>query len=136
MSTPKDVAVVAAFMMEGLRDNDYDLVLSVWDNGAVGLVEEMVQYAEYCWDLAEAGLTVQPDWPGVFDYEVSSPFGVWFGERVIETGNAPTGGQCRVWLLNAVEGFFLQYEGDKENLELTNALAKALMDVKFPGDQA
>lgn len=128
MITPHDTAIVGAFFMEGMRDvGDYDDLIIRWARGCYELVYEVTRYAEYCWKLAEAGGAVTGEFYGVYDYDVSSPFGTWFAKTILETGEPPTRSQCRIWLLNAAEAFFMQGETE----EIREELSKALIGVEF-----
>ena len=112
MITPKDSAIVGAFMMEGVRDEcDYGNLLDNWDKGCYEFVYELTNYAEYCWNLAEAGHNTVDEFPGIYDYEVSSVFGSWFAARVMETGNGPNDEECRAKLLDLAKKFFVR-EGE------------------------
>ena len=128
MITPRDTTIVSAFFMEGMRDaGDYIELLEHWGRGCYELVYEVTRYAKYCWELAEAGGAVTGEFPGVYDYEVSSPFGKWFAGTIFETGEPPTCSQCRIWLLNATEAFFVR--GETEGMR--EELRKALLGVEF-----
>ena len=78
--------VSAAFFRAGLEKAGLAEVLEAWGESALSLTYELVKHAPLASSLFAAG-TVHP---GVFDYEVSVPFGIWFGEQVKQTGNAPS----------------------------------------------
>jgi len=44
---------------------------------------------------------------GVFEYEVSEPFGLWFGNEILKDANEPTQGACIEWLAEAVAEFYV-----------------------------
>lgn len=128
MITPHDTAIVGAFFMEGMRDaGDYTELLERWESGCYELVYEVTRYAKYCWELAEAGGAATGEFYGCYDYDVSSSFGEWFAKTIIETGKSPTPYQCRVWLLNAAEAFFMRGETE----EMREELSEALVGVEF-----
>lgn len=89
-----DAATSGAFMMEGLTDevrlNDlYSKYACLC--GAVELIGEMTYYAAVAWQLSRteyAARVANQDFPGVFDYEVSSEFGRWYG-AALKQGGAP-----------------------------------------------
>lgn len=93
-------------------------------SGWCGFVSELCQHAEYSDALAYAGYEAVGDYPGVYGYEVQIPFGQWFAEHYIKYNDVPTAELCRVWLINAAEGFFLA--GD----DLIDGLSEALMNVE------
>jgi hypothetical protein len=117
MVTKHDAAIEGAFLMDGLRDTvDYRAILNAWGHGYVGLVEELTLYAPLCWMLAEAGGELTGEFPGVYDYEVTSPFGLWFGEYVLDYGCVPPRTEATGWLVDAAFEFFTQVEATKEPL--------------------
>lgn len=111
------LTVVMAYRATGTLSFDK---LSGW----CGFVSDLCQHAEYSDALAYAGYEAVGDYPGVYGYEVQIPFGQWFAEYYIEYNDAPTADLCRVWLLNATEGFFLA-GGDP-----IGGLSEALMKVE------
>lgn len=99
----------AAFMMEGLHEAGYDACIKTWDQGCIELVSALVAYAPYAESLIAAAQSIgQDNFPGVFDYEVSSPFGKWFGEHLLYNGDVPSEDTAKEWLRNAVVVFFSQ----------------------------
>jgi hypothetical protein len=134
MMLPKGVAIVGAFFMEGVRDaGDYIDVLNMWNRGAVEFVVELTQYAELTWELAETGGAITGNFPGVFDYEVSSSFGTWFANRLLERCHVPEKAECIQWLLKETMSFFTWGETDPEmETRLRDALlatVKRVMEV-------
>lgn len=102
------IATTAAFMMEGLHDAGYNDCIAAWDKGCIEMVQSIVSYAPLVSRLLDA-LEMQ-DFPGVFDYEVSSPFGKWFGDYILEHGDEPPKQDACSWLSKEVESFFTQKE--------------------------
>ena len=101
----------AAFFMEGLHDccAGYDTLLKVWDKGCFELVSGLVCYAipvdravQRISGLRTVGV------PGVFDYEVSSTFGRWYGQQILESGGEePTPAQVCTYLRESMKEFFV-----------------------------
>ena len=125
--TNQTIAEAGAYFMAGAIDalageSDYNFdALSGW----CGFVTELCQYAEYSDALAYAGYGATGDYPGGYGYEVQEPFGRWFAVHYLESG-VPTRDQCRIWLLNAAEKFFLCGDAPVEHL------SRALMMVGEP----
>lgn len=104
-----NIATTAAFMMEGLRDNDYDALIAKWDQGCFEMVRELTSYAVFTSDLFETELAKENgSVPGMFDYEVTSSFGKWFGEHILNTGEAPAKLICETWIILHTKHFFNQ----------------------------
>lgn len=102
-------AVYAAFFMEGLHDAGYGMVVESWGCGCVELVEEVCSYVEYVEQRAiQMCLALDHSFPGVFEYEVCSPFGRWFGEHVIQHLDSPAKEQCEEQLDKLMLEFFSQ----------------------------
>jgi hypothetical protein len=115
MVTPHDTAIVAAFFMDGLAVKKLESVNKAWDSGFYELVYEITRYAEFCWTLADVGGNATGDFPGVFDYEVSTPFGTWFGEWILaHNGSPPDAKDCREWLIRQTLTFFKQSQSVDE----------------------
>lgn len=102
--------VTAAFFMEGLheaRPGGYDAVIKAWGKGCFELVDELVTYVPFTTQLCNYGAIASGgNFPGVFDYEVSVPFGKWFGEYILEHGDEPSQKKAEEWLVKAVDAFF------------------------------
>lgn len=99
-------AVYGAFIMEGLHELNYDKTLEKWDRGCIELVDQLCNYAEVIDKLVTEYEDPDMGHPGVFLYEVVSPFGAWMGKKVIETGNTPPVEEAEDWLRNATKEFF------------------------------
>lgn len=107
----KTQLLTAAFFMEGLheaRPGGYDAVIKAWDKGCIELVDALVSHVPLTIQLCEYGAVASGgNYPGVFDYEVSAPFGKWFGEYILEHGgDEPSQKEAQAWLVKAVDGFF------------------------------
>lgn len=95
-----DVALTATFMVGGMLEYDWKNcekqpggrntrdVYTIWDQGGLELHAEMIGYAkvltEACHVITKGGTV---DFPGVIDYEVSEPFGMWFAEQLYKHGS-------------------------------------------------
>lgn len=109
----KDIALTAAFMMEGLRDCDYKNVIDAYsdDGGLIELVREILMYVPELVDIIEEQIEQrQYGFPGVFEYEVTSYFGKWFGDYLLDVGTIPTRTECMEWIENETKQFFAQGE--------------------------
>jgi hypothetical protein len=108
--------LTAAFFMEGLHEArpspdvkpNYDVLIETWGKGCIELVDALVSYVPITIQLCNYGAIASNDvYPGVFDYEVSAPFGKWFGEYILEHGgDEPSRKEAEDWLVNKVETFF------------------------------
>lgn len=117
----QSVAVTASFMTMGMAEVDfkrrtigadgrcdYDMY-QVWEQGGVELHNELTQYAVLAEEFTDY-VTEQcnTDFPGVFDYEVSEPFGNWFTERLFENCAAPSKSVATNKLIRMIAEFFTQ----------------------------
>ncbi len=119
MKLAEDGFVTAAFLMEGLHDAGYDKCIEVWGQGCIELVSELMYYAPKLVGLCESCAEVIAfDFPGVFDYEVSSPFGNWFGNQIIETSQAPSRDTAHSVMRDMVLSFFKQGATESEQAAL------------------
>lgn len=109
--------ITAAFFIEGLHDarpapavpTNYDVLIETWGQGCIELMDELVSYVPLTIQLGNAAASAcDEQYPGVFDYEVSSPFGKWFGEYILEHGYAPSQAEADSWLAKEVAVFFTQ----------------------------
>ena len=96
--------ITAAFFAEGLHDAGYDEVIQSWGRGCIELIDALVRYAPVADSLCQG----KDIFPGVYDYEVSAPFGKWFGEYIIEHGDQPPQKEAINWLSRETEAFFAQ----------------------------
>ena len=104
----EDNTITAAFFMEGLHLAGYDECIRVWGDGCLEMVSELVSYVPYVTGLVNHWQSRGCDFPGVYDYAVSSPFGRWWGEYLLENGKAPQKLTCETWLAVETKHFFLQ----------------------------
>jgi len=107
-----NINTTAAFMALGLVDGKYDGytsgdVVALWGCGFFELIQELVRNAEHSERLL--ALRADDDFPGVYDYEVSEPFGKWFGTYIFEHGGQlPPVEDCNAELIRRIETFFNQ----------------------------
>ena len=113
---PHMIAMYSAFIMEGMHDKDYDAVLAAWNGGCVELVWEVMGFVPYLVDAINAVASACGDdleYPGVLEYEVASPFGLWIAQTVTATGSMPAPDACRTMLDNAIAEFFARHQTDE-----------------------
>jgi hypothetical protein len=116
--------ITAGFFMEGLHDAraddtvqaSYDVLLETWGKGCIELVDALVSYVPFTNQLCEAAaIASDGNYPGVFNYEVSSYFGTWFGEYIIEHGgDEPPKIEAYAWLVKEIGIFFTQGMTDEQ----------------------
>lgn len=118
--------LTAAFFMEGLHEakpGGYDVLIQAWNKGCIEMVDALVSYVPFTVQLCEAALKAGDGmYPGVFDYEVSGPFGKWFGEYILEHGDEPPQNEAQSWLANEVAAFFTQGLADAEANKVREAI--------------
>lgn len=99
----------AAFFMEGLHDAGYEQAINAYGQGCLEMVTEMVEYAPFSDALCEAmSKTLDNSFPGVYDYEVSVPFGREFGTYLIKNHHVMSVEEGRSFLTKLITDFFLQ----------------------------
>ena len=122
----QDGYMYAAFFMEGLRDaGDYEALLDKWGKGCVELVSTLMGYVDFTLACSDAADKIVGDdgWPGVFEYEVCSEFGEWFGKHVLEHGHGPDRQEAQDWLKERTLSFFLLGDhGPIKAQAITNAI--------------
>lgn len=122
MMNMQNIACTATFMAFGMYEvdtkyrergpdgiNTYD-IYTVWGKGGIELHLELAQYAEFSEKLVDF-ITTQCsfDFPGVYDYEVSEPFGAWFAEYLFEHGDTPSKFNAVEKLTELAIEFFTQH---------------------------
>lgn len=114
-----NVSAHAAFFMEGLHEADYSKVIAACNNQNMGVIEMVLGIVVYA-DFIENVLTLIGDeesYPGVFDYEVSSPFGKWYGEYIIVHNDVPAEKVAKEWIGREIVSFFAQADGEIIHIE-------------------
>ena len=127
--------LTASFFMEGLHDArpepntkpDYDALIATWNKGCIELVDALVSYVPFTLKLCEAGAKACDGcFPGVFDYEVSSCFGRWFGEHILEHGgDEPLQIDACARLVMEVAAFFTQGLTEEQAHDIKTAINRA-----------
>lgn len=83
----RDAMITAAFMWEGVKEDD--ALLKHWDQGCIELCSEVTQFAELSEMYLEAVFSViEKDFPGVYEYDVSEPFGATLRKHIEEQDHA------------------------------------------------
>jgi hypothetical protein len=91
------IAIGADRALQELPSDEYEL--RVEGIGHVGYMGELVQYADLLQSMWE-GKGEEACCSGVFDYDVSEPFGAWFVKEM------PTDEQARAWLVEHFNKLF------------------------------
>lgn len=107
---PHNTAVIGAFMTEGLFAAGYDACIGHWGKGCFEMIYEMTSYAAWLEQKVTEAIEVEGlEVCGVYDYEVSVPFGKWFGEQIIANpGYTPRPEACFTQLRQLHDKFFAQ----------------------------
>lgn len=115
---PMVTAMYGAFMMEGVRDRcqtlngvrGYTDLLERWGNGCYEMVSAMVAYVNFIEAELAKWQEADPDlcWPGVFEYEVCSVFGIWFADYIMEHGYEPPVREAQGKLDDLIHEYFKQ----------------------------
>ena len=118
-----DMCITAAFMWEGVHEDN--TLLAHCDQGSLELCSEVTQYAELSEMYLTAAFTViENDFPGVYDYEVSEPFGKWCRGHLEAQMLGPIIDKrdASAKLAEMVYDFFIVKCGKDHNLDLQAAL--------------
>jgi hypothetical protein len=76
-----NIAITAAFMWEGVKEDDK--LLEHWDQGCIELCRAVAEFAELSELYLEAVFGAADIYfEGVYDYEVSEPFGEWLRKHI------------------------------------------------------
>lgn len=144
MNNTIDRQVTAAFLNGGMLQRHIDLIptgvhlLDHWGGGHLELVYELMEYADYCYHLADAGVAAVGDCPGVYNYEVAEAFGEWFADQVLAgepNGHVPDRTACCAELRRLAFNFFErggQLASRQLNSEQVMALHGALNEALIP----
>ena len=128
MMLPEDLATTATFMVVGmLREQGvgptearYANILARWGNGAVELHITLYKYAETSEKIIEFLRKNKTgfNFPGVYAYKVSEPFGQWFGDYLLRHDAAPQIEEANEKLFELVSTFFILSEEEKQRLNV------------------
>lgn len=137
--------ITAGFFIEGLQDAstgenvrpNYDVLIETWGKGCIELVDSLVSYVPLATSLCEAAARACHDnYPGVFDYEVSSRFGKWFGEHILQHGHEPSQLKASAWLISHIGEFFAQgvteQQAESVKIEIQQAFILTIKSAAFP----
>ena len=84
----RDAMITAAFMWEGVKEDD--ALLEHWGQGCYELCYAVAEFAELSGLYLDAVFTVfEKDFPGVYDYDVSEPFGAWLRKHIEALNERP-----------------------------------------------
>ena len=123
---PHMIAMYSAFIMEGMHDKDYDAVLTAWNGGCVELVWEVMGFVPYLVGAINAVASACGDdleYPGVLEYEVAAPFGLWLAQTVTATGSMPAPDACRAWFNDAIVDFFAKHQDAQRTAQIRAAVS-------------
>ena len=100
-----NACTTAAEMVIGAGNDLIMQAQDAWGCGQLELIMELAEYAVYSEEKLEE---LNPeDYPGVYDYEVSDPFGHWFMAYVINNdGKVPSTEEGHAKLNELREEFF------------------------------
>ena len=128
MMLPEDFATIATFMIvgmlseknTGLSEMRYANILARWGNGAVELHSTLCGYAETSEKIIEflRESKTDFDFPGVYDYEVSEPFGQWFGDYLLRHDVIPQTSDANRELFELTSTFFMLKDEEKQQLNV------------------
>ncbi len=107
-------AIYGAFMMEGFRETSTIKNLPNSIEGGIGLVAELCSYVEPIKAMVAAAESIlgEGNHPGIFDYEVTSPFGEFVGSYIEQEREFPSRELCINWLKEACTTFFIRFDDD------------------------
>lgn len=107
-------AVWGAFLYEGLMAHHPDhqrtrSILDAWHEGCIELVIAVCAYLPEVWaQISTTWNETETDLPGVFEYEVISPFGEWLGNYLLtHDGTLPAPETVRQQLSKQIHAFLL-----------------------------
>ena len=123
-----EMTVTATFMVvgmlsgngTGLAEKRYTKLLERWANSAVELHTTICEYAETSEKIIAflCGNKTDFDFPGGYDYEVSEPFGQWFGDHLLNHEAAPQTEVANKKLSELASDFFMLDEFDRQMLNV------------------
>jgi hypothetical protein len=102
----RQTAITAAFVTLGLHKADLGKVFKAYPHGMIELVDAVMEWVPHIEALRTAAEAVRDEYPGVFEYEVSEPFGEWIGGSIIDDGDLPHRAHTMEILIDLVESFF------------------------------
>lgn len=134
---PLSVAVTTGFMSMGLVDyekrNCTTDLFETWGAGVYELHFVLAQFAVLADEMVKACVdTLGCDFPGVYDYEVSEPFGAWVAEQIMTGVDFTTTriGYDHLAVLTAE--FFAKGVYDDSSLVFNKGVAYGVIRAKVP----
>lgn len=84
-------SVPNAMWISGTQEDKDQSIYAKWGSGGIELHDELVQFVQVSNDVYNTLNELEPDGcNSVWEYEVSEPFGKWFGEHIMEGAGAPS----------------------------------------------
>lgn len=121
MTPQHNAAVTLFFISEGIHDYGYDKWIRAMQDLDFGCIEAAIhleQWAKEIWNQAYHYQDRDCSFPGVLDYEVSSPFGTWFAQYVdTHKYRLPTDKECKDKIHTLLEEFFREGAGIAHQLQ-------------------
>ena len=110
-----DIATTAMHIWDGIAcqgRHKVEEILVVWGRGCLELTRELSRWAIYSENMVNEAPRNTPDHRGygVYDYEVSSEFGRWYGDYILKVGQPPSDAVAAAKLEILFDDFFNQEE--------------------------
>jgi len=127
----KNRLVIAAFLMDGLRDaaneNGGSLsdILKAWEAGYIELVQVMTDYVDFIEACFNAGYEAADGCPGVFDYDVTSEIGQWMAKEILSNGELPPKSIIENEIVRSATSFFSSGASEKDAGLIADAIRVA-----------
>lgn len=130
------IALTCSFMAVGMNNaawahGDCDSVYQAWGNGGIELHAELIDYAVFNDKLFDTvdRITGEGGAPGVWEYDVSEPFGKWFGEKIL-AGDTPSQFEGQREMIEKACMFWFSNKPVPEILNLISAVAREMQAPK------
>lgn len=115
----RDAQITAAFFMDGASSKLQEAAEG-W--GVLEFTYALTNEAMFAAEISWAAFEQVGDFKGVFDYEVSSPYGWWFTKYVLDFKEMPTKLQCQAELIRLTLEFLRRDINEAEMARLTETL--------------
>jgi hypothetical protein len=133
-------AMTAAFLMHGLHRADLGEAIIAYaeHGGMLELVDAAMDWVHPIQSLRNAADSLELDYPGVWDYEVSEEFGAWLGGSIIDDRDLPERTHAWAILIDLVESFFRLNEPESSDLrrQLRARLERVAVEIMTQQDKA
>lgn len=99
----KQLAISLVFIMEGINQCDGGKVRDTAGMGHIDFVDALLPYAvlvEEAWRQV-----LEHEFPGVFEYEVTEPFGAWIGQYILTHNCFPLTQEAKRWVVDTAWNF-------------------------------